>query len=210
MADFIQLKVIPNIANLWIRKVRGMKNIPRNKMGFIAATNHASYIDHFIFGGTLIHGTGRMIYFLAKKEHFEGSQKIWHKFLHAIPIDREAGGKEALRKAIKALKEKKMIAIYPEGTRTLTGKLNKAKIGVARLALAAKVPILPVGLIGTFKILPKGKKIPKFRRAEVNIGELMYFDKYYGKEKDYKTLRLISNKIMKEIARLSKQKYNLN
>ena len=68
-----------------------------------------------------------------------------------------------IKSAIKALKQNKTIVIYPEGPRTLTGKINHAKTGVARLALDAKVPVLPVGLIGTFKILPKGKIIPRFR-----------------------------------------------
>jgi 1-acyl-sn-glycerol-3-phosphate acyltransferase len=98
--------------------------------------------------------------------------------------------------------------IYPEGTRTLTGKLNRAKTGVARLALQAKVPVVPMGLTNTFKILPKGKWIPKFGlKSDITIGKPMYFDKYYGKDDDKKTLRKITTLIMREIARLSRQKY---
>ena len=103
---------------------------------------------------------------------------------------------------------KKIIVIYPEGTRTLTGKLNQGRTGIARLALSAKVPVLPIGVIGTFQILPKGKWIPKLKRAELNIGKFLYFDKYYEKENNKKTLRLVTDIIMKEIAKLSKQKYN--
>jgi len=102
------------------------------------------------------------------------------------------------------------MGVYPEGTRTLTGKLQRAKTGVARLALAAKVPVLPIGLTNTFKILPKGKWIPRFGRADVNIGKLMYFDEYYGKENNKKTLRLVTTKIMKEIAKLCGQKYEFD
>ena len=97
--------------------------------------------------------------------------------------DRQAGGKEALKWAVKALKQGKIIAIHPEGTRSLTGKLQKGKTGVVRLALAAKVPVIPIGLIGTFEILPKGKYIPKLKRATMNIGKPMYFGKYYDKKK---------------------------
>ncbi len=106
--------------------------------------------------------------------------------------------------------ENAIIAIYPEGTRTLTGKLQKAKTGVARLALAARVPVVPIGLIGTFEIMPKGQNYPNLKRATVNIGRLMYFDKYYGKENDKKTLRLVTTKIMKEIAKLSGQRYEFD
>ena len=210
MANIIHLKIIPGLASLWIRNIKGKENIPKEKTGLIIAANHASYIDHFIFGGIMPLATNRMIHFLAKKEHFEGAQRKWHKFLEAIPIDRQAGGKTGLEEAVKALKKGKIIAIYPEGTRTLTGKLQRAKTGIARLALAAKVPVLPIGLIGTFEIMPKGQYYPNLKRATVNIGKLMYFKEYYGKENDKKTLRLVTTKIMREIAKLTKQKYEFD
>ncbi len=210
MANIIHLRILPDIASLWIREIKGKENIPKEKIGLIIVANHASYIDHFIFGGIIGKITKRMVHFLSKKEHFEGPQRKWHEFLEAIPIDRQAGGKTGLEDAIKALKKGKIIAIYPEGTRTLTGKLQKGKTGAARLALAAKVPILPIGLIGTSKIMPKGQHYPNLKRADVNIGKLMYFDKYYGKENNKKTLRLLTTKIMKEIAKLSKQKYEFD
>ena len=149
------------------------------------------------------------MHFLAKKEHFDRPLKAaWHTYGGAIPVDRQAGGKKALKFAIKALKQGKIIAMHPEGTRTLTGKLQKAKTGVARLALIAKVPVIPVGLIGTFDILPKGKYIPKLKRATMNIGKPMYFDKYYNKKITKGLIRKVTNDIMAEIARLCKQKYN--
>ena len=132
----------------------------------------------------------------------------WHTYAGAIPLDREKGGKEALGWAIKALKHGKIIAIHPEGTRSLTGKLLRARTGVARLALEARVPVLPVGFIGTFKILPKGKYVPKAKRAIMNIGKPMYFTEYYNKKINKKMLREVTTKIMKEIAKLCRQKYN--
>lgn len=208
ISDYVLIHLIPRIGMPWLRKVNGAENLPKEKIGMIIACNHSSYLDHFIFGGTIMYKLKQAVLFLAKKEHFEGSQKKWHEFLQAVPIDRQSGGKKALRFAVKALKEKKVIAIYPEGTRTLNGKLNPAKTGIARLALAAKVPVLPVGLTNTFKILPKGKLLPKFEKTDMSIGKLMYFNKYYNKAEDYKTLKKISNDIMKEIAKLAKKKYN--
>lgn len=193
------------MASLWIKKIIGKDNIPKDQKGFIVAANHASYLDHFILGGTIALNTDRMVYFLAKKEHFDTFfQRQWHKFLKAIPIDRQAGGEEGLKHAIKALKEGKIIAIYPEGTRTLTGKLNQPKTGITRLALAAQVPVLPVGIQDTFSILPKGRWFPKFKKTNVKIGKLMYFDKYHNRDIDYKTLKLLSEQIMKNIERLIK------
>ncbi|MBW2976366.1 1-acyl-sn-glycerol-3-phosphate acyltransferase [Candidatus Woesearchaeota archaeon] len=198
---------ISPIVNLWIKEVNGLQNTP--KCPFIIAANHASYMDHFIIISTFVSHLNKKIPFLAKKEHFNNPIKsVWHKWAGAVPIDRQAGGKKALKWAVKALRGGEVIGIHPEGTRTLTGKLQKAKTGVARLALLAKVPVLPVGLIGTFEILPKGKYIPKLRRAVMNIGEPLYFDKYYGKKMTKKLLRKVTNDVMKEISKLCKQKYN--
>lgn len=199
-----KLTIIP-LVKLWVSKVNGIENLP-NKGAFIAAANHASYMDHLIIASYIISHLNRKVRFLAKKEHFDNIfKKAWHAYAGAIPLDRERGGKEALKWAIKVLKEGKIIAIHPEGTRSLTGKLQKGKTGVARLALLSKAPVVPIGLIGTFEILPKGKYIPKLKRAVVSIGKPMYFSEYYNKKINKKILREVTDKIMKEIARLSNQ-----
>lgn len=196
------------LVGLWIKKIKGIENIPR-KGPFIITSNHASYLDHYLLGYLIIPRLNQKLHFLAKKEHFDKPLKAaWHHYGGAIPTDRETGGKKALKRAIKALKHRKIIALHPEGTRTLTGKLQKGKTGVARLALSAKVPVVSVGLTGTFEILPKGKYIPKLKRAIINIGKPMYFDKYYNKKITKDLLREVTDKIMKEIAKLCKEEYN--
>ena len=208
MAYPIGKKIIPPIIKFWIKEVNGLENVPK-KTPFIIAANHQSYMDHLIIMSTLVPYLNKKIHHLAKKEHFDNPLKAaWHKWAGAIPINRQEGGKEALKWAIKALKQGRIIAIHPEGTRTLDGKLMKGKTGVARLALSAKVPVLPLGLIGTFEILPKGKYIPRFRRAVMKIGMPLHFDEYYNKPVTKKLLRELTTKIMKEIARLSGQEYN--
>ena len=198
--------IIPLI-RLWVKNAKGAENLPKTG-GAIIASNHASYADHLIIGSFIATKVNRRFHFLAKKEHFEGPQKFWHKYVEAIPIDRKKGGKGALRFAVKGLKEGKLIVIYPEGTRTLTGKLQKAKTGVARLALLSGAPVIPIGLMGTFEIMPKGRYIPKFRRATINIGHPLYFKKHRGKNISKKLLRSVTTNIMKQIAKLSNQKYN--
>jgi 1-acyl-sn-glycerol-3-phosphate acyltransferase len=78
------------------------------------------------------------------------------------------------------------------------------------LALHARVPVVPIGLIGTFKILPKGKMMPKLKKAKMNIGKPIYFDEYSNKKITKKILREVTTKIMKEIAKLCNQKYNFD
>jgi 1-acyl-sn-glycerol-3-phosphate acyltransferase len=209
MVYIISKRIVFPIIRFWIKKIKGIENIP-NKGPFILVSNHASYLDHYLMGYIIIPRLNKKLHFLAKKEHFDSPLKAaWHYYSGAIPLDRQAGGKGALKWAIKSLKQGKIIAIHPEGTRSLTGKLQRGKTGVARLALEAKVPVVPVGLIGTFGILPKGKYIPKLKKATMNIGKPMYFNKYYNKKITKTLLRKITNDLMKEIAKLCKQKYNL-
>ncbi|MEK6828136.1 MAG: lysophospholipid acyltransferase family protein [Nanoarchaeota archaeon] len=207
MVYFItKLTIIP-LVKLWVSKVNGIENLPKG--AFIAAANHASYMDHLIIAGYIISHLNRKVHFLAKKEHFDNIfKKAWHTYAGAIPLDRQSGGEETLKWAVKALKDGKIIAIHPEGTRSLTGKLQKAKTGVAKLALLSRAPVVPIGIIGTFEILPKGKYIPKAKKAIMNIGKPMRFPQY--KKINKKILREVTTRIMKEIAKLSKQKYDFD
>ncbi|MBR9699015.1 1-acyl-sn-glycerol-3-phosphate acyltransferase [Candidatus Woesearchaeota archaeon] len=199
--------IISALLSPWMGKCTGIENVPKKK-GALLAANHASYLDHFVIGTKVVPHTNKVLHFLAKQEHFDSPhQWLWHKYLRAIPLDRKAGGKTGLSKAVKHLKKGDLIMIYPEGTRTLDGKMNKAKTGVARLALAAHVPVIPMGITNTFRILPKKKRFPRRGKADLNIGKPLYFTQYYGKGSDKKVLRKVTNIIMKEIARLSKQEY---
>lgn len=210
MVYFFAKRTLVPFFGLWVKQVNGIKNIPR-KGPLIIAANHSSYMDHLCLSSVIIPLLDKKLHFLAKKEHFASIfQRLWHNYVGAIPLDRKSGGKEALKSAVKYLAHDKAIGIYPEGTRTLTGKLQKAKTGVARLALISKAPVVPVGIIGTFEILPKGTYIPKFKRAVINFGKPIYFTKYYNKKINKRMLREVTNRIMKEIARLCKQEYNFD
>ena len=98
--------------------------------------------------------------------------------------------------------------IFPEGKRGDGRRLQKAYTGVAKLALLSKAPILPIGVIGSDKVLPKGKSLPRFVRCEVNIGKPMYLHQYYNKKINEKALQEVTRSIMKEIAKLIGQEYD--
>jgi 1-acyl-sn-glycerol-3-phosphate acyltransferase len=190
----------------FIKRVSGLGNIPK-KTGFIVAANHSSYLDIIILTAVFLIKKNMNIRYIAKKELF--TNWLFKKFeiiFQPIPVDRGSKGKEVIQKAIKALKKGDIIGVYPEGKRTLTGKLQKGKTGVARMALAAKVPVVPVGLIGTFELMPKGRIIPKFKKnIIINIGKPIYFRRYYGKQN--KTIyRKVTAIVMGKIAELSKQR----
>jgi len=204
-------RVVRPIMKLWTKKLTGIKNLPRDEP-FIIAPNHCSYIEHFMIGSIIASKLNKKTHFIAKREHFDSItqnrwHRLWKRYITYIPIDRNKGEK-ALKDTLAYLKKGGIIVIYPEGTRSLNGKIQKGKTGIARLILWSKVKVVPLGFKGTFDILPKGKNIPALKRATLNFGKPMTFEKYYNKTITKKLLRTITNDIMKQIAKLSDQKYN--
>ena len=100
-----------------------------------------------------------------------------------------------------------LLGLYPEGTRSPDGRLYKGKTGVARMALEAGVPVIPVAMIDTDKAQPTGTKIPKLIRVGVRIGTPLDFSRYEGMEGDRFVLRSITDEIMYALMELSGQEY---
>lgn len=208
----ISRRIVPIIYSPWIRKVEGLENIPEGKP-FIISSNHTSYFDDFLLPSIIVPR-------LNNKMHALVNSYYWKYFItrffldiwECIPVfvdggkDSKKKNEQAVEKALNYLKKKEIVMIFPEGTRSKDGRLKKAYTGVAKLALMSKAPVLPCGIIGADKVLPREAMLPRFARCEVKIGKLMYFDKY--KKTDKKTLEKITRQIMKEIAKLTNQKYN--
>ena len=190
--------------------VIGLDNVPPSG-GAIFASNHLSFSDS-IFLPLVV---DRRITFLAKADYFTGrGLKGWltARFFRGagqVPVDRSGGSasEAALRAALKVLGRGECLGIYPEGTRSPDGKLYRGKTGVARVALEAKVPVLPVAMIDTEKIQPPGRKIPRIGRVGVTIGKPLDFSRYEGMEGDRFVLRSITDEIMYELMDLSGQEY---
>jgi len=205
---FSKIFIFPIIRLIWVKDVQGIKNIP-NKNGAIVASNHESYFDFICFSAVC----PRRIYYLAGEVFFK---KWWWRFLMVltgqIRIDRDKKDKSfALRKILSVLKNKKIIGIFPEGTRSSDGKLQRAYLGVAKIALMAKVPVIPVGIMGTFEIMSRHDKIPNFKKCTIKIGAPINLEDYYGKDIDKKMLNIITHgMVMKNIAKLTEESYNFN
>lgn len=182
----------------------GVEHVPR-KGAAILASNHVSALDHVVLPAV----TKRVIYNIGKKEHFEKRFKGWFmRNVGVIPLDRGAGDQGALEKAREVLRRGDLFCIYPEGTRSLDGRLYRGRTGVARLALELEVPIVPVAMVGTFEAKPKGHKgINREARTQAVVGEPMWFREHWGKQEDRAVCRDVTNQVMAAIRELSGQEY---
>ena len=190
--------------------VTGHENIPRTG-GVILASNHLSFIDSVMLPLVM----DRRITFLAKSDYYTArGPKGWFikTFLKAagmIPIDRSGGkaSEASLNTGLQVLARDEILGIYPEGTRSPDGKLYRGRTGVARMILEGNVPVIPVAMVDTEKVMPIGKKLPKVRRVGVVIGKPLDFSRFDGMEGDRFILRSITDEIMYELSRLSGQEY---
>ncbi len=193
----------------WRPHVEGLEHIPATG-GAVFAGNHLSVADELFLGSVV----PRHIAFWAKAEYFSGKgiggffTKRLMEGLGAIKVER-AGGRAALTAfdaAIPALQGGDMVAVYPEGTRSPDGRLYRGRTGAARLAVAAGVPISPVGVIGTEKVQPIGQPYPMVGRGKVTIR----FGKPIettGRADDRTSLRALTDEVMAEIQKLTGQEY---
>lgn len=190
--------------------VKGLGNVPAEGAA-ILASNHLSVSDSVFMPAML----KRQVHFLAKKDYFTGAgPKSWitRKFFEAtnqLPMDR-SGGEASLRSldaGLEALREGRLLGIYPEGTRSPDGRLHRGKIGVAKLALASGAPVVPIAMIGTDQAQPIGRTLPRIRRIGMIFGEPLDFSDRAEGVTDARVLRAVTDEIMEAIRRLSGQEY---
>jgi 1-acyl-sn-glycerol-3-phosphate acyltransferase len=190
--------------------VSGTENIPAQG-GVLLASNHLSFVDS-IFLPLIIE---RNMVFLAKSEYFTGKgfkgwlTKMFFLGTGMLPIDRSGGkaSEASLNTGLRVLTEGQVLGIYPEGTRSPDGKMYRGRTGIARMILESGVPVIPVAMIDTEKVMPIGSKWPKLRRIGIIFGEPLDFSRFQGMEGDRFILRAVTDEIMYELAGLSQQEY---
>jgi 1-acyl-sn-glycerol-3-phosphate acyltransferase len=144
--------------------VTGRELIPRTG-GVIIASNHISYCDPPVVGS----GVPREVYFLAKEELFRNKLFGWFiRRYNAIPLRRSVGDVGALKRAVALLRQGKAVLMFPEGTRSLTGRLLKPKQGVGMIACLTACPVVPAYVRGTNRL---GDALLRRTRLEVAFGE---------------------------------------
>jgi len=176
-------------------EVNGADNIPE-KGGVLVASNHSSFLDPVIVGV----GMSRQTYYLTKQSLFEiPIFRLLIKALHTIPVRRELVSVSTFKELIKSLNAKKAIILFPEGTRSLDGKLGQGKIGIGMLTLKADVPIIPAYIDGAIKAFPKDGKWIHPKKIRVIFGKPIMPN---GKDLNKKNYREISTQVMQSISSL--------
>jgi 1-acyl-sn-glycerol-3-phosphate acyltransferase len=181
----------------------GLEHVPRRGAAIITP-NHLGIVDPLFVALAV----PRQIIFIGKAEYWDAWQSRWlMEIAGGIPVDRDDSVKAhgSLEAGVEVLQRSDLLCLFPEGTRSPDGRLFKGKTGAARMALEVGCPIIPCGLTGTEKVLPKGATIPKRTRVEVKFGRPMEVPKQALV--DAHLLRVFTDELMQEIAKLSGQTY---
>lgn len=178
-------------------RVEGEERIPAEG-GVLLAANHASVLDPPLIGCAAT----RPVHFMAKAELFSIPVLSWAlPRVGAFPVHRGTADRNAIRLAIEYLHRGEVVAMFPEGTRTLTGELLPPQRGVALIALRTGVPVVPVGLIGTFRPFRVEKGIPRLNRLVVRFGEPIDLSEYAARDPK-EAIDEINQRMMESIAAL--------
>ncbi|NMO93344.1 1-acyl-sn-glycerol-3-phosphate acyltransferase [Actinomycetospora sp. TBRC 11914] len=191
-------------------EVRGADNLPRTG-GALVASNHLAVIDSFVLPLMV----PRRMAFPAKAEYFTtpgpiGTLQRWFfTGMGQVPIERGNGraARAALDTGIGVLREGRLFGIYPEGTRSPDGRLYKGRTGVARMALEARVPVVPVAMVGTDRANPVGSRFWRPVKIRIVIGEPIDFSRYFDIPDDRQVERAITDEVMYALMELSGQEY---
>ncbi|MDN4481566.1 lysophospholipid acyltransferase family protein [Demequina muriae] len=190
--------------------VEGVEHVPEAG-GAILASNHLAVSDSFFLPLVI----SRKVVFLGKQEYFTGkgfkgyATRAFMEGVGTIPVHRGGGraSEAALRTGLQVLQSGQLLGIYPEGTRSPDGRLYRGKTGIARMAIEAGVPIIPLAMIGTDVAQPIGQKVPSRTDIGVRFGPPLRLDAYAGRQEDREALREVTDGVMKAIQELSGQEY---
>jgi long-chain acyl-CoA synthetase len=155
-------------------KFRGLENLPDRS--FIMAPNHQSVLDGFLVASLLRNKIMKKTYVYAKEKHFRNP---FLRFLahrnNIILVDINHDLKLSIQKLAEVLKKGKNLLIFPEGTRTATGKIGEFKQTFAILSRELQIPVIPVAIKGSYNILPSGARFPRlFRKVSVEFLKPVY------------------------------------
>lgn len=174
-------------------QIIGKENIPKDTAAIICP-NHVHALDSAV----IVTMNKRKINVLAKESLFKNGFVKWLADIFGIyPVKLKSKSMESVKISLKLLKNKELLMIFPEGTRNGLAKGKKPKDGAVKLAIKANVPIIPVGIIGSFKA---------FKKVKVKIGEPIYYSEYKEEANNKELLNELTRDLMNKIVKLRDEK----
>ncbi|MGA2513315.1 MAG: lysophospholipid acyltransferase family protein [Candidatus Limnocylindrales bacterium] len=182
--------------------VEGLENLPASGPALVVC-NHASNADGMLLMAYVVPAMGRPMGWLGKEEALRWPFFGWAMRQNGVfGIRRGAGDLEAFRLARAVLDEGRVLAVFPEGTRSPDGALQEAKEGATVLAVRSGAPILPIAIAGSHRFWPRGRLLPRFgRRMAVRVGETFTLSIPRGGDR-HESLRLATAELMRHVAEL--------
>jgi 1-acyl-sn-glycerol-3-phosphate acyltransferase len=211
----VQYRVSRAVAGPFLRllgrpELTGREHIPAAG-GAILASNHLSIVDS-IFLPFMV---DRPVTFAAKSEYFTGTRPIdritsaYMRATNQLSVDRAQAraGQDMLEAALDLLRGGALFGIYPEGTRSPDGRLYRGRTGIGWLALNSGLPVIPVAMSGTDRVLPPGRRVPRASKIRITVGEPLTFESYRDLPSAARQRRAITDEVMRSIQALSGQEY---
>ncbi len=197
---FTKILSYPLMRILFVKQITGSNNLPKKKP-YILAANHASYIDGVLLFLTLLWHRNAPVHILIYKTFF----KTWFKRFVFLTWYKQMQADHSVDHAIEYLKNNELVGIFPEGGRTKDGRMQKVTYtGMPVMALATKLPVIPIGIEGNFELWSRFQKWPKLQRlVTIRIGKPLRFNLPMNK-KNYKK---VTSRVMKRVAKLAKKEY---
>jgi 1-acyl-sn-glycerol-3-phosphate acyltransferase len=192
----ISIRLILKI--FWRYKRVGAEHVPKSG-GVIIASNHVAYVDPPFLGAV----APRELFYLAKAELFSNALFGWLlDKCNTIPIARGAFDRRAIRRAVELLREGKALLLFPEGTRSRSGRFLEPKLGVGKIALEAGVPIVPAYIHNSGSLLAS---FLKRKRLVIGFDTPITRTSLERLPKDKEGYKTIGQEIMRRIGMLKEK-----
>ncbi len=186
---YLTAKFVHLLSKIFFRiKVTGRENLPR-KYPFMLCPNHLSFLDSFLVVGVLPYHVIKQIFFLGYSDYFGGRyMSKLGGMIKVVPVDSDRHLRQALRLGAEGLRRNLVLCVFPEGTRSIDGNLKPFRKGPGILATELNIPLVPVGIKGTYEAWSRGSNKIRLHPVEIHFGEV--FSPDHSESSDAVTQRL--------------------
>jgi len=178
--------------------IKGQDKIPR-KGKYLICSNHISYLDPVLIGAYL----PRFTYFMAKGELFTFSLiSNLVTFYNAFPVNRGIIDRATFNTALNILKNENILCLFPEGTRSVDGKIGEGKKGIGLISFLSGAPVIPMVIVGSNKIIQKPHKRIFFPKIKMAIGDTIDTARIIKENNRKDAIQIIVDETMRSLKKL--------